>query len=207
MVFRLIHPNSQLLRSSKTLAELHEGATGEIHAIISKTADAYEEASHLSPACTSAAYHARFLRELVAQDTFRSQQQKGWEDGQPRCKRHRARYVIDGTAHEIIFTPQQPHGESRRYLQTHRCRRHQGCTPHNRLMMCRIQTYTIPFPTQSHPRNLAWLCPPRSQCRSIPCGAPRCRTLARNRTAAILTHRHHQRLSHPRCTSQANQMT
>jgi len=77
----------KLLRSSKTLAELHEGATGEIHAIISKTADAYEEASHLSPACTSAAYHARFLRELVAQDTFRSQQQKGWEDGQPRSSR------------------------------------------------------------------------------------------------------------------------
>jgi len=155
MVFRLIHPNSQLLRSSKTLAELHEGATGEIHAIISKTADAYEEVSHLSPACTSAAYHARFLRELVAQDTFRSQQHKGWEDGQPRCKSHRARYVIDGTTHEIFFFPQQPHGESRRYLQTHRCRSHQGCTPRNRLMMCRIQPYIIPFPTQSHPRNLA----------------------------------------------------
>jgi len=77
----------KLLRSSKTLAELHEGATGEIHAIISKTADAYEEASHLSPACTGAAYHARFLRELIAQDIFRSQQQKVWEDGQPRPSR------------------------------------------------------------------------------------------------------------------------
>jgi len=74
----------KLLRSSKTLAELHEGATGEIHAIISKTADAYEEASHLSPACTGAAYHARFLRELVAQDIFRSKQQKTWEDGHSR---------------------------------------------------------------------------------------------------------------------------
>jgi hypothetical protein len=104
MAFRLIHPISQLLRSSKTLAELHEGATGEIHAIISKTADAYEEASHLSPACTSAAYHARFLRELVAQDIFRSQQQKVWEDGQPRRKSHHTLYVIGGKiAHENVF--------------------------------------------------------------------------------------------------------
>ncbi|KAI0290482.1 hypothetical protein BC826DRAFT_539358 [Russula brevipes] len=76
-----------LLRSSKTLAELHEGATGEIHAIISKTADAYEEASHLSTACTGASYHARFLRELVAQDIFRSQQQRTWDDGHTRSSR------------------------------------------------------------------------------------------------------------------------
>jgi hypothetical protein len=76
----------KLLRSSKTLAELHEGATNEIHTIISKAADAYEEASHLSVACTGAAYHARFLRELVAQDLFRSQQ-KGWDDGQSRSSR------------------------------------------------------------------------------------------------------------------------
>jgi hypothetical protein len=68
------------------LAELHEGATNEIHSIISKTADAYEEASHLSVACTGAAYHARFLRELIAQDLFKSQQQKGWDDGHSRRK-------------------------------------------------------------------------------------------------------------------------
>jgi hypothetical protein len=68
------------------LAELHEGATNEIHTIISKTADAYEEASHLSVACTAAAYHARFLRELIAQDLFKSQQQKGWDDGHSRRK-------------------------------------------------------------------------------------------------------------------------
>ncbi|KAI0259973.1 fungal-specific transcription factor domain-containing protein [Gloeopeniophorella convolvens] len=77
----------KLLRSSKTLAELHEGATNEIHSIISKTADAYEEASHLSPACTAAAYHARFLRELVAQDIFRSQQHKTWDDTHARQPR------------------------------------------------------------------------------------------------------------------------
>ena len=59
----------------------------------------------MSPACTGAAYHARFLRELVAQDIFRSQQHKVWEDGQPRCKSHRTRYVIDGMTHEIIFLP------------------------------------------------------------------------------------------------------
>ncbi|KAI0049688.1 hypothetical protein FA95DRAFT_817460 [Auriscalpium vulgare] len=62
----------KLLRSSKTLAELQDGATAEVHVLISKTADAYEEASHLSSACTGAAYHARFLRALVAQDIFKS---------------------------------------------------------------------------------------------------------------------------------------
>jgi hypothetical protein len=86
------------------LAELHEGATGEIHAIISKTADAYEEASHLSPACTAAAYHARFLRELVAQDIFRSKQQKAWEDGHSRCKLRSVRRVMDSAANEIFPT-------------------------------------------------------------------------------------------------------
>jgi len=42
--------------------------------MISKTADAYEEASSLSPTSTGAAYHARFLRGLVAQDTFKARQ-------------------------------------------------------------------------------------------------------------------------------------
>ncbi|KAA1479725.1 hypothetical protein DENSPDRAFT_846342 [Dentipellis sp. KUC8613] len=65
----------KLLRSSNTLAELHEGATNEIHSIISKTADAYEEASSVSPVSSSAAaYHARFLRGLVAQDIFKARQ-------------------------------------------------------------------------------------------------------------------------------------
>jgi hypothetical protein len=86
------------------LAELHEGATGEIHAIISKTADAYEEASHLSPACNAATYHARFLRELVAQDIFRSKQQNTWEDGHSRCKLRPVRHVIDGAIDEIFPT-------------------------------------------------------------------------------------------------------
>ncbi|KZT28631.1 hypothetical protein NEOLEDRAFT_1129473 [Neolentinus lepideus HHB14362 ss-1] len=62
----------KLLRSSNTLAELHEGATNDIYALISSTADAYQEASTLSPASTSAAYHARFLRSLVANDIFKA---------------------------------------------------------------------------------------------------------------------------------------
>lgn len=97
----------KLLRSSKTLAELHEGATGEIHAIISKTADAYEEASHLSPACTAAAYHARFLRELIAQDIFRSKQQKSWEDGHSRLVRRDSTQSAGQQATQPSVYPQQ----------------------------------------------------------------------------------------------------
>ncbi|KAJ6496490.1 fungal-specific transcription factor domain-containing protein [Mycena vitilis] len=62
----------KLLRSSNTLAQLHEGTAHEIHSLISKTADAYYEASVLSPASTSAAYHARFLRSLLANDIFKA---------------------------------------------------------------------------------------------------------------------------------------
>ncbi|TFK55329.1 hypothetical protein OE88DRAFT_1642509 [Heliocybe sulcata] len=71
----------KLLRSSNTLAELHEGATNEIHALISRTANAYQEASSLSPASSSAAYHARFLRSLVANDIFKARHsEKGKQD-------------------------------------------------------------------------------------------------------------------------------
>ncbi|KAF7304768.1 Zn(2)-C6 fungal-type domain-containing protein [Mycena kentingensis (nom. inval.)] len=64
----------KLLRSSNTLAQLHEGTAHEIHSLISKTADAYYEASVLSPTSTSAAYHARFLRSLLANDIFKARQ-------------------------------------------------------------------------------------------------------------------------------------
>ncbi|KAJ7470490.1 fungal-specific transcription factor domain-containing protein [Mycena latifolia] len=64
----------KLLRSSNTLAQLHEGTAHEIHTLISKTADAYYDASVLSPASTSAAYHSRFLRSLLANDIFKSRQ-------------------------------------------------------------------------------------------------------------------------------------
>jgi len=62
----------KLLRSSNTLAQLHEGTAHEIHTLISKTADAYYDASVLSPASTSAAYHSRFLRSLLANDIFKA---------------------------------------------------------------------------------------------------------------------------------------
>jgi hypothetical protein len=66
-----------LLRSTSTLAGLHEGATDDIHSAISKTADAYEEAAGFSSVCTAATYHARFLRGLVAQDIFKARQVHG----------------------------------------------------------------------------------------------------------------------------------
>ncbi|KAJ7098180.1 fungal-specific transcription factor domain-containing protein [Mycena belliarum] len=62
----------KLLRSSSTLAQLNEGTAHEIHTLISKTADAYYDASVLSPASTSAAYHSRFLRSLLANDIFKT---------------------------------------------------------------------------------------------------------------------------------------
>ncbi|CAK5264068.1 unnamed protein product, partial [Mycena citricolor] len=61
-----------LLRSSNTLAELHEGTAHEIHTLISKTADAYAEAAGFPSTSTSAAYHSRFLRSLLANDIFKS---------------------------------------------------------------------------------------------------------------------------------------
>lgn len=68
----------KLLRSSNThtdlQSELPEGATHQIHTAITKTADAYQEASHLSPTSTSAAYHARFLWSLVRNDIERARQ-------------------------------------------------------------------------------------------------------------------------------------
>jgi hypothetical protein len=64
----------KLLRSPSILTQLHEGNAHEIHSMISKTADAYQDASTLSPASSAAAYHARFLRNLVANDIFIAQQ-------------------------------------------------------------------------------------------------------------------------------------
>ncbi|CCM06519.1 uncharacterized protein FIBRA_08791 [Fibroporia radiculosa] len=64
-----------LLRGSNALSELKEGAAQEIHAMITKTAKAYQDAAHLSPASASAAYHARFLTSLVANDVQKMQQQ------------------------------------------------------------------------------------------------------------------------------------
>lgn len=68
----------QLLRSSNThtdlQSELPEGAAPQIHVAITKTAEAYQEASHFSPTSTSAVYHARFLLSLVRADIERTRQ-------------------------------------------------------------------------------------------------------------------------------------
>jgi len=68
----------KLLRSSNThtdlQSELPEGAAPQIHVAITKTAEAYQEASHLSPTSSSAAYHSRFLLSLVRADIERTRQ-------------------------------------------------------------------------------------------------------------------------------------
>lgn len=50
------------------LHELAHTASHDIHELISQTADAYQEAALLAVSSSSAAYHARFLRVLVAKD-------------------------------------------------------------------------------------------------------------------------------------------
>ncbi|KAG5645860.1 hypothetical protein DXG03_005202 [Asterophora parasitica] len=62
----------KLLRSSSIFSQLNESTAHEIHTLISQTADAYQDASQLSPESTSAAYHARFLRSLVTNDVFKT---------------------------------------------------------------------------------------------------------------------------------------
>ncbi|KAJ3518636.1 hypothetical protein NM688_g9410 [Phlebia brevispora] len=90
----------KLLRSSNTLAELHEGATDEIYNQISAAAEAYHEASLLSPSSSSAAHHARFLKSLVAQDIFRAkermQQQQSHRSTETRTQ---------GKLASIVFVP------------------------------------------------------------------------------------------------------
>jgi hypothetical protein len=65
----LFHFSIQLLRASNTLAALHENATEEIHTVISKTADAFDDAAAFS-------VHARFLRGLISQDIFKTRQMR-----------------------------------------------------------------------------------------------------------------------------------
>ena len=69
------HISFQLLRSSSTLADLHEGATDEIYNHISAAADAYHDASVGAPtSSSSAAHHARFLKSLITNDIFRAKE-------------------------------------------------------------------------------------------------------------------------------------
>ncbi|KAG5634744.1 hypothetical protein H0H81_000939 [Sphagnurus paluster] len=75
-----------LLRSSTIFSQLNESTAHEIHTLISQTADAYQDASQLSPESTSAAYHARFLRSLVTNDVFttrRKDQKEMPDSGMP----------------------------------------------------------------------------------------------------------------------------
>lgn len=50
------------------------GPVEDIHSLIMKTADSYEEASRfvVSSVSMAATYHARFLRSLVENDIFKS---------------------------------------------------------------------------------------------------------------------------------------
>jgi hypothetical protein len=61
----------RLLRNPHIISQLHEGTPHEIHTTISKAADAYHDASVLSPASSAAAIHARFLRSLIANDGYK----------------------------------------------------------------------------------------------------------------------------------------
>ncbi|KAJ8078494.1 hypothetical protein PM082_012776 [Marasmius tenuissimus] len=62
----------KLLRNPATAPQLPECAREEVHSVISQTAAAYDEASAMSPASSSAATHARFLRHLITHDNLRS---------------------------------------------------------------------------------------------------------------------------------------
>lgn len=64
----------KLLRTSNALADSQDGAKDEIYSVIQKTAEAYSAASDPSQYSTSAAHHARFLRNLIASDIFRTKQ-------------------------------------------------------------------------------------------------------------------------------------
>ncbi|TEB36075.1 hypothetical protein FA13DRAFT_1683361 [Coprinellus micaceus] len=67
----------KLLQTPTTYSQIGESTANDIYSLISKTADSYYEASNLSPVATSAAYHARFLQSLLANDIFQSRRPDG----------------------------------------------------------------------------------------------------------------------------------
>lgn len=102
----------RLLRNPCTAPQLPEGSAQQINSMISKTADAYHEASTLSPASTSAAYHARFLRNLLSTDAFRSRKSErhtGRANIDPRIQGHNAMpspiysHTSSASSHESSF--------------------------------------------------------------------------------------------------------
>ncbi|KAF8964132.1 hypothetical protein BDZ97DRAFT_947087 [Flammula alnicola] len=71
---RRLMPGLKLLRTPNTGEQLGPDRANEIHALISQTADSYEDASRYAQSTVSiaASYHARFLRSLVENDIFKS---------------------------------------------------------------------------------------------------------------------------------------
>jgi len=65
----LLTLDNQLLRNPKISNQLIGTTAQDIHQLIIETADAYQDAAQLSPEATSCAYHARFLRYLVSNDS------------------------------------------------------------------------------------------------------------------------------------------
>lgn len=100
----------RLLRSPTISSQLHQSTAHEIHALISQTAQAYDDASHVSSESTSTAYHARFLRSLVTNDVFmnrRNDQKERRDNGLPVDPRLQAPPV----SHVSVQSPTQmyPH--------------------------------------------------------------------------------------------------
>ncbi|PCH39576.1 hypothetical protein WOLCODRAFT_141318 [Wolfiporia cocos MD-104 SS10] len=109
----------KLLRGPSNLAELVPDAVHEIHDMINKTAKAYSDAAHLSPASSSAAYHARFLQSLVANDLDKMKQQQA--EQQDRFGRDLPPINTRvQTSHASVSHPVQSyaHGQSQVYAQS-----------------------------------------------------------------------------------------
>ncbi|PPQ90137.1 hypothetical protein CVT25_012306 [Psilocybe cyanescens] len=75
----------KLLRISHIGHQLGADVANDIHTLISKTADSYQEASSNSnsPVSIPASYHARFLRSLVANDIFKSRRVERYDNNMP----------------------------------------------------------------------------------------------------------------------------
>jgi len=114
--------------------------------LISKTADAYYEASLLSPASTSASYHARFLRSLVANDIFKSRRAE---------ERHDSGMPIDPR----LQGPPSSHGPTqnpappmypRQVIQTHEQSFQFPASPH---LPAHPAAQDTEYPSEMQPRN------------------------------------------------------
>ncbi|KAF9459558.1 fungal-specific transcription factor domain-containing protein [Collybia nuda] len=138
----------KLLRSSSTFSQLNENTANDIHTLISETADAYQDASQLSPTSTSAAYHARFLRSLVSNDVFKARRNDHRE-------RHESNMPIDPrlqgppTSHAPTQLPTQVY--SHQTQQQHDQSFHFPASPH---LPAHPQPIAPEYPTELHIRNI-----------------------------------------------------